>query len=135
MEEQSARNRLRFVIDCWKTMRLTRNSYLYLIAVVMVFFVGSFYYMDVRNRAIERRRAKMFGYLKYRKNLNQPPNVRVYDLQKELDPSISNSIKCRQSGVYQQVTTTLCLHDKEKDVVSKALWKNGLWEEHIMSNH
>lgn len=129
-QQQSSRS------DCWRTMRVTRTSLLYLIAVTMVFFVGSFYYMDARNHAWERRQAKMLAYQSYRNTLvnNQRPNVRVYDLRKKLDQAVADSLECRKTAEYQTVSTTLCLYDKDKDVVSKALWLNGLWEEHIMSN-
>lgn len=101
-----------------------------------IFFLSSFYYINVKYQGIERRRAQFYSLLKYRKNLNnERPNVRVYDLSKPLDASISESIECRQSGEYQRITVTLCLHDKDRDVVSKALWLNGLWEEHIMSKN
>lgn len=52
-------------------------------------------------------------------------SVRLYDLKKPLDSKIFKSIKCRQSGVYYQVSVLLCLHDEKKDVISKILFESG----------
>ena len=62
------------------------------------------------------------------------PNIRIYDLKKPLDKSISNSIKCRQSAQYHQFSVLLCLHDEKKDLISRFLFESGIWEKHIMSN-
>lgn len=115
-------------------MKLIYRALTYLIIFTSFILVLAYYYIDSKIVAMKRRKSQLSGFYKYWKNVtNQKPNVRLYDLKGPLDPIVSDSIECRFSAEFQQVSVTLCLHEKDKDVVSKALWKNGLWEEHIMS--
>lgn len=128
---------------CWEIMETMRILKIKQCAYVLIFlgsiaFLLIYYYMDISNKTeLKRKRLRLLGYLKRKRNspiLSERPNLRIYDLTKPLKPDIYDSIKCRKSGVYQKVTTTLCLHESVVDIVSKEVWINGLWEEHIMSN-
>ena len=60
-------------------------------------------------------------------------NVNQIKLSLPLLPAnIYDPIQCRKSAVYF-VSTTLCVHDINKDVyVSASIWKDGLWEPQIL---
>lgn len=60
-------------------------------------------------------------------------NVNEFKLSQPLLPAnIYDPIQCRKSAVYF-VSTTLCVHDINKDVhVSGSIWRDGVWEPHII---
>lgn len=116
-------------------MKLLQRATIYLILITSSIILIIYYCLQVANENVRKKNSKIQFYLMYKRNQSlEKPNIRIYDLKQPLENSLSDSIDCRQSAQYHQVSVLLCLHDKEKDVVSKALWKNGLWEEHIMSN-
>jgi hypothetical protein len=60
-------------------------------------------------------------------------NVQLFNLSKNMEPKESyDLIKCRKSATFI-VETTLCVHDIDKDsIVSASIWKDGVWEPHIL---
>jgi len=60
-------------------------------------------------------------------------NVNQIKLNLPLLPAnIYDPIQCRKSALYF-VSTTLCVHDINKDVhVSGSIWRDGVWEPHII---
>ena len=70
------------------------------------------------------------------KTTQEKPNVNIFDLNAPLEPdNIYASISCKKSASFYNISTTLCLHNLEKDVfVSGSISANGVWEKEIMSN-
>ena len=63
-------------------------------------------------------------------------NVKIFNLNKPLEPiSEYEPIKCRLSEKFFEVATTLCVHDLQNDFVSSMIWRDGIWERPIISNH
>jgi hypothetical protein len=69
----------------------------------------------------------------FEKDSNVIAHVKVFNLKKKFDPSETyNLIQCRKSATII-VETTLCVHDIKRDTrVSASIWKNGVWEAHIL---
>ncbi len=61
--------------------------------------------------------------------------ITLIDLKSKLSPkSLYRPIKCRKSLMFT-VRTTLCVHSIENDIhVSGSIWRDGIWEEHVISN-
>ena len=61
------------------------------------------------------------------------PNI--FDLSRALEPEGTYAaINCRDSADFYGVRATLCVHDLSRDVhVSGSIWRDGVWERHIMS--
>jgi hypothetical protein len=70
------------------------------------------------------------------KTTQEKPNVNIFDLNAPLEPdNIYASISCKKSASFYNISTTICLHNLEKDVfVSGSISANGVWEKEIMSN-
>lgn len=101
----------------------------FLIILTIITFVFIYYSVETSNSKRIKQRFK----LRQNRFKAVKSKVNIYDLTKKLDSKLSKSIKCRESAEFY-VKTTLCLHNAEKDVVSKDIWKYGFWEEHILSN-
>ncbi len=61
--------------------------------------------------------------------------ITLIDLKSKLSPrNLYKHIKCRKS-LMVIVRTTLCIHNIENDIhVSGSIWRDGIWEEHVISN-
>lgn len=59
--------------------------------------------------------------------------MKIYELTNAV-PTSWNDVRCKKSAKVQEVQTTLCVHDIQKDVhVSGAIWTHGVWEVNIIS--
>ena len=60
-------------------------------------------------------------------------NVKVVDLDAELEPKeIYENITCRKSKQII-VSTTLCVHDAKTDYISRVIMSDGIFEDALMS--
>jgi uncharacterized protein YpmB len=111
-----------------------KNTFL-ILTIFSVAVLAFVYYYTVHVLNLERRKTEARAHHRQLFMLRNEPkaDVCVYDLKRSLTDIVDESIRCRKSAELY-VTTTLCLYDSEKDVVSKAIWKQGVWEEHILSN-
>ena len=71
--------------------------------------------------------------LKAKKTAESVTRIKIFDLNKPLDPDdIYDRIQCRKS-LKIFVSTTLCVHDLANDVhVSRDVMRDGVWERHIV---
>jgi FkbM family methyltransferase len=62
--------------------------------------------------------------------------IAIFDLSKALEPvELYSPIKCKTSREIF-VIATLCVHDIERDIhVSGSIWRDGIWEPHIMQSY
>jgi hypothetical protein len=93
--------------------------------------------INVSLKSIDEKLDKLDESRKSSKNLegqNESPNVKIFNFKKPQEPAVLyDKIECIKSAV-MVVSTTICLHDLDKDVyVSKTLKKDGVWEFKIVS--
>ncbi len=64
---------------------------------------------------------------------NATPNVYLFNLSKELEPSdVYKEIMCKKSRYYKSYRTFLCIHDTRHDVhISGSILRDGIWELHV----
>ena len=96
-----------------------------LVALILVIIIYVNLKLNLYRRSLETR-----------EKISDKPNVKIFNLKNPLKPkNIYSSIKCKLSASFYDVSTTICVHDLDKDkYVSKALWNDGFWELPLLSN-
>ena len=55
-------------------------------------------------------------------------NIKIVNLTQDLT-NLTNSIECKLST---KLNTTFCVHDKNKDLISRELWNKGYFEDELL---
>ena len=89
--------------------------------------------LDSIYKSLDEIKNNFLAKIKSKEIREEKANVNKIQLSLPLLPAnIYDPIQCRKSAVFF-VSTTLCVHDINKDVyVSASIWKDGLWEQEIL---
>lgn len=116
--------------------------FLYILVILLIIYSYIFYYQNktkfnysnfISNQKLKFSSDNSINSIIPFSTIPKNKHVSIFNLSKPLEPNSSYwAIQCVPSAnVY--VKTTLCLHQLNFDVhVSGSIWRNGLWEPHIL---
>lgn len=121
--------------------------------LLIVIFVSCFLFINFSNKKLDYTTNIEFkkglerlykNYIKtnltnkdvIQKEKKVPTLVKLFDLSGAIVPNTTyDQISCRKSALII-VETTLCVHTIKDDVyVSGSIWRDGVWEENILSEY
>ena len=83
----------------------------------------------IKTKFMVQRNDKEFSN-SFDKNVN---NLKIVDLKQNLNSEFED-IQCKQSMGYKELRPVFCVNNEETDLISRELWNNKVYEEHILSN-